>query len=209
MLKIHDYKGFPNPARIRIAVAEKGLSDAVEFVTVDVPSGEHKRPEFLARNPAGTVPVLELEDGAHIAECTAITEYLDHLNGEPTLTGKGARERALIHMMQRRAEAGLLDAVAAYFHNATPGLGPHIETYQNPEWGQKSRERALAGMRYLDEALCKQPYLAGERFTVADITAFAGLAFADFAKIDIPADLANLRAWRTRVAERPSMAQAF
>ena len=64
-------------------------------------------------------------------------------------------------------------------------------------------------MRYLDEALGKQPYLAGERFTVADITAFAGLAFADFAKIDIPADLANLRAWHTRVAERPSMAQAF
>jgi glutathione S-transferase len=85
----------------------------------------------------------------------------------------------------------------------------HIETYQNPKWGQESRERALAGIRYLDEALGKQPYLAGELFTVADITAFAGLAFADFAKIDIPADLANLRAWRTRVAERPSMAQAF
>jgi glutathione S-transferase len=208
MLKIHDYKGFPNPTRIRIAIAEKGLSDAVEFVTVDVPSGEHRRPEFLARNPVGTVPVLELEDGVHIAECTAITEYLDHLNAEPTLTGKGARERALIHMMQRRAEAGLLDAVAAYFHNATPGLGAHIETYQNPEWGQKNRERALAGMRYLDEVLGKQPYLAGERFTVADITAFAGLAFADFARIDIPADLANLRAWRARVAERPSIAQA-
>ena len=119
------------------------------------------------------------------------------------MTGKGARERAFIHMMQRRAEAGLLDTVAAYFHNATPGLGPHIETYQNREWGQKSRERALAGMRYLDEVLGKQPYLAGERFTVADITAFAGLAIADFAKIDIPADLANLRAWRARVVERP------
>lgn len=208
MMKIHDYKGFPNPTRIRIAVAEKGLSDAVEFVTVDVPAGEHKRPAFLARNPAGTVPVLELEDGAHITECTAITEYLDHLNAEPELTGKGARERALIHMMQRRAEAGLLDAVAAYFHHATPGLGPHIETYQNQEWGQKNRERALAGMRYLDEVLDKKPYLAGDRFTVADITAFAGLAFADVAKIDIPGDLANLRAWRARVSERPSIAQA-
>src|SRR5262245_49544263 len=171
MMKIHYYKGFPNPTRIRIALAEKGLTDAVEFVTVDVPAGEHKRPEFLARNPAGTVPVLELEDGAYIAECTAITEYLDHLDGRPILTGKTARERALIHMMQRRAEANLLDAVATYFHHATPGLGPHIETYQNREWGEKNRDRALAGMRCFDEVLAHRPHLAGERFTVADITA--------------------------------------
>ena len=208
MLKIHDYKGFPNPARVRIALAEKGLIDQVEFVTVDVPAGEHRRPEFLARNPTGVVPVLELEDGTHIAECTAITEYLDHLDGDPVLTGKSAQERAIVHMMQRRAEAGLLDAVATYFHHATPGLGPHIETYQNREWGAKGRERALAGMRYLDGVLGKQSYLAGERFTVADITAFAGLAFAAFAEIDVPADLTNLRAWRARVAQRPSIAHA-
>lgn len=206
MLKIHECKGFPNPARIRIALAEKGLIDEVEFIAVDVPAGEHKRPEFLARNPAGAVPVLELEDGTCIAECTAITEYIDHLDREPILTGRDARQRGLIHMMQRRAEAGLLDAVAAYFHHATPGLGPHIETYQNPEWGEKNRERALAGMRYLDGVLGKQPYLAGERFTMPDITAFAGLVFADFAKIDVPVDLENLRAWRSRVAQRPSVA---
>ena len=208
MMKVYDYKGFPNPTRIRIALAEKGLTDAVEFVTVDVPAGEHKRPEFLARNPAGAVPVLELEDGVHIAECTAITEYIDHLDGDPVLTGRAARERALIHMMQRRAEANLLDAVAAYFHHATPGLGPHIETYQNREWGEKNRERALAGMRYLDEVLVGQPYLAGERFTMPDITAFAGLAFADFAEIEIPEDLVRLKAWRARIAERPSVAPA-
>lgn len=208
MLKIYDYKGFPNPARIRIALAEKGLLDKVEFISVDVPAGEHKRPEFLARNPAGTVPVLELEDGVHIAECTAITEYLDHLDHNPILTGREARDRALIHMMQRRAETGLLDAVATYFHHATPGLGPHIEAYQNREWGEKNRERALGGMRYLDGILGKQAYLAGERFTMPDITAFAGLVFADIAKIDVPADLKNLRAWRARVAERRSVADA-
>ena len=208
MMKVYDYKGFPNPARIRIALAEKGLTHAVEFVTVDVPSGEHKRFEFLARNPAGMVPVLELEDGVHIAECTAITEYLDHLDGDPILTGKAARDRALIHMMQRRAEANLLDAVATYFHHATPGLGPHIETYQNREWGEKNRERALAGMRYLDEVLAQQPYLAGERFTMPDITAFAGLAFAEFAKIEVPSDLMRLTAWRARVAKRPSAVYA-
>lgn len=209
MLKIHDFKGFPNPARVRIAIAEKGLHDRVTFVGVDVLAGEHKTPAFLARNPAGAVPVLELEDGTCIAECTAITEYLDHLDGAPVLTGRDARERALIHMMQRRAEAGLLDAVATYFHHATPGLGPHIETYQNREWGEKNRERAVAGMRYLDGVLAAQPYLAGERFSMADITAFAGLAFADFAKIEIPADLAHLKSWRGRIAERPSVAHAF
>jgi glutathione S-transferase len=208
MLKIHDYKGFPNPTRIRIAVAEKELNDAVEFISVDVPSAEHKRPEFLARNPSGTVPVLELEDGTCIAECTAITEYLDHLRGEPELTGAGPRERAVIHMMQRRAEAGLLDAAATYFHHATAGLGPHIETYQNAEWGLKNRERALACMGYLDAVLAKQTYVAGLRFTVADITAYAGLAYADVGQIEIPADLSNVKAWRARVAKRPSMAHA-
>lgn len=208
MLKLYDCKGFPNPMRVRIALAEKGLTESVEFVTVDVPGGEHKQPAFLARNPAGAVPVLELEDGTHIAECTAITEYLDHLDGEPILTGQNARERAMIHMMQRRAEAGLLDAVATYFHHATPGLGPHIETYQNREWGEKSRERALAGMHLLDDVLGQRPYLAGERFTMADITAFAGLAFADFAKIDVPEDLVHLKAWRQRIAARASVAHS-
>jgi glutathione S-transferase len=114
----------------------------------------------------------------------------------------------MVHMMQRRAEAGLLDAVAAYFHHATPGLGPQIETYQNREWGERSRERARAGMRYLDGVLGGRPYLAGERFTMADITAFAGLGFADFAGIEVPDDLANLGVWRERVAARPSVAHA-
>lgn len=205
-MKIYEYEGFPNPARVRIALAEKGLADKVEFVSVDVPGGEHKKPAYLAKNPAGAVPTLELEDGTCIAECTAITEYLDHLGGEPTLTGKSAKERAQIHMMQRRAEAGLLDAVAAYFHHATDGLGPDVEGYQNKDWGQHQRERALDGMRYFDGVLAKQDYVAGDSFSMADITAFAGLAYADFVALDVPADCANLKAWRTRIAQRPSVA---
>lgn len=207
-MKIHDFKGFPNPARVRIAIGEKGLAGRVEFVAVNVPEGEHRTPAFTAKNPGAAVPMLELEDGTCIAECTAITEYLDHLAGEPTLTGRSARDRAMIHMMQRRAEAGLLDAVSTYFHHATPGLGPHIETYQNREWGEKSRERAIDGMRYLDGVLAQRAYLAGENFTMADITAFAGLIFADFAKIDIPVELTHLTAWRARVADRPSVKAA-
>jgi len=207
-MKIYDYKGFPNPARIRIALAEKGMTDRVEFVHVDVPAGEHKLPAFLAKNPSGAVPVLELDDGTTIAECTAITEYLDNLDGQPTLTGRSARDRAEIHMMQRRAEIGLLDAAATYFHHATPGLGANIEIYQNKEWGEKQGERAVAGMRYLDEVLSERPYLAGDTFSMADITAFAGLNYVDFAKIEIPAELEHLKAWRTRVAARPAVAAA-
>jgi glutathione S-transferase len=208
MLKIYDYKGFPNPARVRIALAEKGLLDEVEFVAVDVQNGDHRLPEFRAKNPSATVPVLELEDGTCISECTAITEYVDHLVGEPVLTGASAKERAVIHMMQRRVEAGLLDAAATFFHHATPGLGPRIETYQNREWGETNRERAVAGMRYLDQVLAAQPFLAGDRFTMADITAFAGLAYAAVAKIEVPAGLDRLTSWRERIASRASVMRA-
>jgi glutathione S-transferase len=207
-MKVYEYKGFPNPARVRIALAEKGLIDQVEFVHVDVPGGEHRKPAFLTKNPTAAVPVLELADGTCISECTAITEYLDNVDGNPTLTGKTARERAVVHMMQRRAEAGLLDAAVTYFHHATPGLGPNIETYQNKEWGEVQAKRAVDGMRYLDGVLATQPYLAGEAFSMADITAFAGLSIADFVKIEVPAELVHLKAWRDRVAARPSISAA-
>lgn len=206
MMKIYDVAAFPNPARVRIALAEKNATDQVEFVDVDVMGGEHRSPAFLAKNPGGAVPVLELEDGTTISECTAITEYIDHAFDGPSLSGKTAKERALVHMMQRRAEAGLLDAVGAYFHHATPGLGPDLETNQNKAWGEYQKERAVAGMRYLDSVLAQQPYLAGSEFSMADITAFAGLAFADFANVEIPADCTNLATWRQKIAARPSIA---
>lgn len=205
-MKIYDVAAFPNPARVRIALAEKNATNQIEFVDVDVMGGEHKTPAFLAKNPNAAVPVLELDDGTTISECTAITEYIDHAFEGPSLSGKTPKDRAVIHMMQRRAEANLLDAVGAYFHHATPGLGPDLETYQNKEWGEKQKERALDGMRYFDKVLGGQSYVAGSEFSMADITAFAGLAFADFAKIDIPAECSNLLAWRGKVAQRPSIA---
>ena len=146
-MKIYDFEGFPNPARVRIALKEKGISDRVEFIPVNVPAGEHRRPEFVSINPSSTVPVLELEDGTHICECTAITEYIDHAYDGISLTGKTPKQRAVIHMMQRRAEQNLLDAVSAYFHHATEGLGPDIETYQNKQWG---RAAARARNRWHD-----------------------------------------------------------
>ncbi len=203
-MKIYDVEGFPNPARVRIALAEKGATDKFEFIPVDFMGGEHRREEFLKKNPSAGVPVMELECGTCIAECTAITEYIDHSFEGPNLTGRNPKERAVIHMMNRRAEAGLLDAVGAYFHHATPGLGPDLETHQNSEWGQSQKMRAQSTMAYLNDVLAEQDYLAGAEFSMADITAFAGLAFADFSKVDIPLYLNHLNAWRARVAARPS-----
>jgi glutathione S-transferase len=201
-MKVYEYKAFPNPWRVRIALAEKGLTDRVEFVQVDLPQGEHKQPAFLAKNPAGEVPLLELEDGTYIAECTAITEYIDHLNGEPTLTGKSAKERAEIHMVQRRVEANLLEAFANYFHHATPGLG--FEPYKIQEWGEKQKSQAISMLQDLNQVLATQPYIAGDRFTVADITALAGVALGDFCKIAIPETATHLQAWYKRMQQRPS-----
>lgn len=205
-MKIHDIAGFANPLRVRIAVAEKGLSDQVEFVPVDVLGREHRKPEFLAKNPSGAVPVLELDDGTFLSECSAITEYLDHAHGEATLTGKTALERGVIHMRQRKIEAGFLDAIGTYFHHATAGLGPDLETYQNKDWGMHQHKTALNTLVWMDGLLQDHDYLAGERFTVADITAIAGFAFASAAGVAIPDNLTRLAAWHQRVAARPSVA---
>jgi glutathione S-transferase len=207
-MKVFDYKGYPNPLRVRIALAEKGLSDKVEFVSVDVPNGGHRKPEFLEVNPDGLVPALQLEDGTVLSECTAITEYLDHASGDPELTGTSAKERGVIHMIQRRIEAGLLDAVGAYFHMATPGLGPNIETYENKSWGENRRDLAVKTMRWLDGHLASRDFVAANRFTVADITAFAGLAFAGYAGIEIPEGCEALKAWQARINARETVQAA-
>ncbi|MBL4739989.1 MAG: glutathione S-transferase [Sneathiella sp.] len=205
MMKIYEFKGFPNPARVRIALAEKGVFDKAEFIQVDVPAGEHLKPEYLAKNPSAVVPILELEDGSVISECIAITEYIDGMWGDQTLTGRSAMERAQISMIQRKVEAGFLDAVAAFFHHATPGLGPDVESYQNEDWGIKQREKALLTLQWMDGILCHQEYLAGDRFTVADITAFGGFMFAGFIEMDIPDTCIHVRAYAERLGNRPSI----
>jgi glutathione S-transferase len=210
-MKIFDIPGFPNPLRIRIVLAEKSLATQVEFVKVDLPAAEHKQDAFLGINPTGTVPVLQLDDGTYISECTAITEYLDNLDGNPVLTGKSPKEKALVHMMQKRAESELIDAVGIYFHHATPGLGPALQAYKSPdwesrrEWGERSRVKAVAGMRYFDKVLATQPYVAGEFFSMADITVWAGLLFAGFANIPVPEECTALLSWRRTVDERSSV----
>lgn len=213
-MKIHDIPGFPNPLRVRVVLAAKGLLDKVDFIPVDLPGAEHKRPPFLAINPTGTVPVLELDDGTYISECTAITEYLDNLDGNPILTGKTALEKAMVHMMQKRAESELIDAIGIYFHHATPGLGEALQPYKHPEWegrtywGEMHREKALAGMHYFDGVLRKQPYVAGDFFSMADATVLGGLLFAYYAQIPIPTALTALLEWKDRVDQLPAVALA-
>ena len=205
-MKIFDIEGFPNSARVRIALAEKGATDKVEFVSVDVMNGEHRTDAFKAINPDASVPCAQLDDGTYISQVTAITEYIDGTFEGPSLFGKTPEDRAVIHMMNRRAENGLVDAIGAYFHFATDGLGPELETYQNSDWGLRQREVATQTMAYLDRVLSTSDFLAGNQFSMADITAFAGLAFADFAKVDIPENLHNLIKWRAQMAQRPSIA---
>jgi glutathione S-transferase len=206
MMKIYDFPRGPYPARVRIALAEKNLQSRVRFEMVDLYKGEHKTPAFIAtKNYSGTLPVLELDDGTLIAECTAITEYLDALDGTPTLTGRTPREKGLIHMMSRRAELELLDAISVYFHHATPGLGPDVEIYQNAQWGLRQRDKALRGMHYFDGVLKKQNFVAIEAFSMADITVIGGLIFAELLKLPIPAECEALRAWYATMQERASV----
>lgn len=205
-LKIYDFPRGPYPTRVRIALAEKNLQSRVEFVMVDLRKGEHKDPRFISdKNYSGTVPVLELADGTCIAECTAITEYLDALVGGPVLTGSTAFERGMIHMMSKRAELELLDAISVYFHHGTPGLGPLVEQYQNREWGLRQRDKALRGMHYFDDVLRKRAYVAGDAFSMADITVIAGLIFADIVDLAVPAECKALLAWYERMKMRPSV----
>ncbi|MBW6425560.1 glutathione S-transferase [Rhizobium sp. XQZ8] len=210
-MKIYDRPGFPNAARIRIVLAEKGLDAAVEYVPVDLIAAEHKQEAFLKLNPSGVIPVLELDDGTFISEATAISEYIDNLDGNPTLTGASPKEKAIVHMMQRRAEAFVLDPVGIFFHHGTPGLGAALQAYKSPEWNGReewalrNRATAMSGFAYFDEVLARSSFLAGDRFSIADITLYAGLLFGDVAGVQPANGLEHLAQWRGRVAELPSV----
>ena len=210
-MKIYDREGTPNAARIRIVLAEKGLEDQIEFVSVDLIRAEQKQPAFLAMNPIGKIPVLELADGTVISESTAITEYLDNLDGNPTLTGKTPRERGLIHMMQRRVEMMVLEAIDDYFHYGTPGLGKALRPWRMPdwsaakEWGERRGAQAVQNMPYFNDILAEKPFVAGDAFSMADISLWAALAFADAIGLPIAPELTALAAWRSKVSDIPAV----
>lgn len=209
-MKIYDMEGAPNTSRIRIVVAAKGLEDRVTYKRVDLIAAEQKSPEFLAKNPIGKIPLLELEDGTVISESTAITEYLDTADGNALLTGRTPREKALVHMMQRRVEQLVLEPLDDFFHYGTPGLGKALAPWRMPDWnnrmdwGVRRGDLAAQGFAYFDRFLADRPYLATEIFTMPDITLYISLIFADYAGI-ATSDLAVLTAWRAKVAELPAV----
>jgi len=210
-MKLYDREGTPNAARIRIVLAQKGLENQVEFVSVDLIAAEQKQPAFLAMNPIGKTPVLVLDDGFVISESTAITEYLDNLDGNPVLTGRTPREKAAIHMMQRRVEMMLLEPVDDYFHYGTPGLGERLKPWRMPdwpnakEWGQRRGVQAVQNIPYFDGVLRQQAFIAGNHFSMADITLFASVAFASAIGLSIDARLTALGHWRSRVSALPAV----
>jgi len=194
----------PNPRRVLIFLAEKGI-DSIELVNLDLNAGEHRGDAFRAKSPLARVPVLELDDGRALGETRAICTYFEGLQPEPNLMGKDFEERAFIEMADRRCELYL----GAYFANAIRHTHPGLATLEQPQFadfGRSQGEKARDVARWLDSVLAAQPYVAGARFTIADITAFCLLEFARGLLKFKPGEqgLAQLQAWRDRIAERPS-----
>ena len=193
----------PNPRRVDMFLAEKRVGD-IERVLVDLNAGEHKQQGFLARNPLARVPVLELDDGRFLAESRAICTYLETLCPEPNLMGRDGEERAFIEMADRQIELRLFAAIANCIRHTHPGLAV-LEQPQFPEFGASQGQKMHEVAHWLDGQLATRPYVAGERFTIADITAFCAIEFARLIKFQPAREgLAQLQAWRDRIAQRPS-----
>jgi len=202
-MRLHHSPHAPNARRVRMFLAEKGLE--VPLVAVDLAKLEHKGEGYCAVNPFQTVPALELDDGAVISESIAICRYFEELHPAPALFGTGARERAEVEMWQRLAEFQLLFTIAQTFRHTHPAMR-EMENPQVPQWAEVNRGRALTAFARFDAALASRRYLAGDSFSVADITGLIALDFAKPARIAIPDDLVHLRRWREEIASRPSAA---
>ena len=201
-VRLHTTPRAPNPRRVAIFLAEKGVD--IPSLTVDIMAEAHRAPEYVARAGAPVVPALELADGTVLVESPTICRYLEALHPEPNLMGAGPLEQALVEMWQRRVELGLFYAVAMHFRHTSPAMA-HLEA-QCPEWGAANRDRVLRAMEDLDARLAGRDWIALGRYTIADITAQVALDFMRVVKIAIPEELGALTAWKARVSARPSAA---
>ena len=199
-MKLYDGGRAPNPRRVRILLAEKGIEIPLE--PVDLGALEHKSENFTALNPLQRLPVLELDDGTVITESIAICRYFEALRPEPALFGRGALEIALVEMWNRRVELNLYDAVSAVFRHLHPAMRSMEE--QIPEWGEANKPRALDFLALLDRELKDRLFIVSDHFTVADITGLVSVDFMKPAKIEMPGGLVNLRRWHAQVSARPS-----
>jgi glutathione S-transferase len=199
-MKLYDGGRAPNPRRVRIFLAEKGMSVPVE--RIDLAQLEHKSAEFTALNPLQRVPVLVLDDGTVITESIAICRYFEGLRPEPPLFGRGAVEEALVEMWNRRMELNFYQSVAAVFRHTNPAMKDYEQ--QVPEWGEKNRPRVLEFLSLVDRELKDRMFIAGDHYTVADITGLVAVDFMRPAKIIMPEEFINLRRWYGQIAERSS-----
>jgi glutathione S-transferase len=200
MLLYHDPSA-PNPRRVRIFMAEKGVP--YDTIEVSIAASANLKPEFKRKNPLSLLPVLEFSDGRVLRESMAICRYLEELHPEPNLLGSDAWERATVEQWNRHAELELLMPIALVFRNGHKFWEGRIK--QAPDFAEIMREIVGSRFDWLDGELAKRPYFAGERFTVADITALCAIDFGRVSKIRIDAEKhPNLAAWHARVTERPS-----
>jgi glutathione S-transferase len=200
-MKLYDGGRAPNPRRVKIFLAEKGLTVPME--QVDLGGMAHKSPEFTAVNPLQRVPALQLDDGTIICESIAICRYFEALNPEPPLFGQGAKDTAIVEMWQRRVELHLLMQVAHVFRNSHPAM-KEMEVPQVPAWAEANKPRVMEFLELLDRELKDRRFVAGDRYTVADITGLIGIDFMKPAKLAVPDSLANLKRWHAEVSARPS-----
>ena len=206
-MKFYDCKTAPSPRRVRVFLAEKGID--LETVQVDLGSGEQFGEAFRKINPDCVVPVLELDNGRCISEVLAICSYLEELHPEPPLFGKTAEERAVVLMCNAKVEQQGLWAMADAFRNSSKALAnnalPGPDSYvQIPELADRGRTRVAKFMRSLDSQLADSEYVAGDFFSVADISAMVTIDFAAWIKIPVPDDAPNLARWYAEVSKRPS-----
>lgn len=202
-MKLYDFPGAPNPKRVKIFANEKGIE--LELVPCDMRRGEHKSPAFLKKNPSGKIPVLELEDGRCISESVAICRYLEAICPEPNLFGEGAFELGHIEARNRHIEFEMWREVGiSWVHG--PIVAQLGIVKQIPEAKTASDVAARRYYERLDLELADSAYVAGDRFTIADISLFTAIAFAS-AMVDLKPDtrLKNLNAWYESVRSRPSI----
>jgi glutathione S-transferase len=199
-MKLYDSKMAPNPRRVRIFLAEKGIQ--VPDEQVDIAKAQNRSPEFLKINPMGGVPVLQIDDGTNLAESVAICRYFEETHPEPRLMGVDARDKAEVEMWQRRMELNLLSTVAGCFRNTSEFFKGRIP--QVPEYGEVCRQAAEKAFGMLDGFLADRKFIAGERYTIADITALVAVDFAKLIKLRISPEQKNLVRWHEAVSSRPS-----
>jgi glutathione S-transferase len=202
-MKIYDGGRAPNPRRVQIFLKEKGIE--IETQQLDLNSLEHRSPEMLAKNPVATVPFLELEDGTVISETIAICRYLEELNPDPSLFGETSLERAVIEMWNRRVEFGFFFRVAQSFRHLHPAAAV-LEGEQVQAWGEKNNALATQYLNILDDQLAKNEFIAGSKFSVADITAIVAFQFFKPARVIMPDEgYDHFRRWADAIVQRPSM----